>query len=205
MKNVIIALLCCLVPTSVMAQSVKFGVKAGGNINTTAHPRFTINAEKTHSFVPGFNVGGVITLSLAKKFEIETDLMYSLKSNKSHLPFPHPDTWYLKIDYTINRHYLCLPIAAKYYVFHNLYVECGPELSFMLGLNSSNYEQQERYHKRNIDFGILGGIGYKINEHLFVNARYIHGLINEYKEDFWTDVYDGEQNRCIQLAVGYLF
>lgn len=205
MKKIIIALLCCLVSTSVMAQSVKFGVKAGGNINTAAHPRFTINAEKTHSFVPGFNVGGVMTLSLAKKFEMEADLMYSLKSNRSHLTFPYHETmWNIKVDYTISRHYLCLPIAAKYHVFQNLYVKCGPELSFMLGLNSSNYELQERDNRRKIDFGILGGIGYKINEHLFVDACYTHGLINEYKEVL-PGHDDAEQNRCIQFSLGYMF
>ena len=51
---------------------------------------------------------------------------------------------------------------------------------------------------KRFDFSIFGGLGYKFDDNVFVETRYIHGLTETSK------VY-GSKNRNIQISLGYLF
>ena len=107
-------------------------------------------------------------------------------------------------NYTVTSHYLTLPIAAKVNVINGLYLECGPQFGFLLSKKDrlEGVEIDNSFNSNNtkkFDFGILGGLGDKFENGLFLDARYIRGFTGTSK------VFDGGKNRVIQLSLGYLF
>lgn len=206
-KNFVVTILCCLMTTGAMAQKMRIGVKAGVNMNTTVPPRPLFDGTKENTFHPGFTIGGSLFFPLSRSLQLEVDLLYSMKSNKSHmesLTAPPGSITPYSFDYVVKRHYICFPALIKYYPTADVYIECGPELGYRVGLNYSACETVESIYNNKIDFGILCGVGYDINEHLYVNARYTHGLVNTYSEKYPIEK-DSEKNRCINIFVGYRF
>ena len=91
--------------------------------------------------------------------------------------------------------YLSLPVLAKFYLTSNkLSLELGPQASFLV----SERNEVDANDTNSFDFGIAGGLSYKITKNLFVSGRYVAGL-TEAKKD--ADV----KNSLIQFSVGYLF
>lgn len=198
MKKIIIVLLCCLVSTSVMAQSVKFGVKAGGNLSNMSHRPKSPMPQENH-FIPGASFGGVINYNINEHWGIEADIMYSMQGCSEVVIYEqlHLGGYLAKEEKTFSTtrtHYIILPIAAKLNVFKGLFIEAGPQLGVLCNSPLIWFK-----HENRVDFGILGGLGYKINDHLFVNARYTHSFTETIKGT------PGGRNRNIQVTMGYMF
>ncbi|MEX0596718.1 MAG: outer membrane beta-barrel protein, partial [Candidatus Paceibacterota bacterium] len=69
-----------------------------------------------------------------------------------------------------------------------------PQFSFLV----SEKNEVDESDTNTFDFGIGGGLSYKITEGFFISGRYIAGL-TEVKKD--ADA----KNALIQFSVGYLF
>ena len=143
-------------------------------------------------------------MPITEKFHAEADVMYSMQGFKQDIYTTTLDEYDEVVLQTITSHYLNIPIVAKYYITNGLYVECGPQVGFLMG-RSNNAEvltpvdPYEYSNTKKVDFSIVGGLGLFFYENFYVNARYCHGFTGT------SQIYDGGKNRNIQISVGYMF
>ena len=206
MKRVLFILAVSLFTLWSSAQSLQFGVRGGSNISGESSHKYSTDLSLSTDYRAGFNAGGMINMQLSEKFDAEADILYSMQGFKQDI-YTTIEGYYDEITVqTVTSHYLNIPIVAKYYVTDGLYVECGPQVGFLLGrknnvnMNEWNTSDPYEYSKsKKVDFGIAAGLGYAINDNFFVNARYSFGFTGTSK------IYDGGKNRNIQVSLGYLF
>lgn len=180
--------------TFVGANAQTFGLKGGLNISyisnyyeEPANPKSKI----------GFNAGVFYNQSLNEKLKIQPELLYSSKG--------------MKYKYgTEEFSYLSLPVFIQYSIVPNLYIEAGPEISYLLS-SKDKFNGNEDYYgetidnmedMKKIDFGLGLGLGYNITNEFGVNARYVQGLLDVYKETTEGDI---AKNSVLQIGVYYKF
>ncbi len=178
MKKIIGLLIVMVSINTANAQMLKFGLKAGANFSNLEGD----NIEG--STYTSFHFGAVVELKLLENLSLQPEVLYSSQGTK--------------IDSNafddINYNYITIPVLAKFYLTKNkLSLEAGPQFSFLV-----NENVQDQFEGETFDFGIAGGLGYNITEHLFIQARYIAGLTEASRNAEVT-------NRVIQLSVGYKF
>ena len=197
------------------AQNVQFGVKVGANISWESdHEHIVTSAsdESGHEVSTyiesgfkkkkSFHIGGVMNWMLSKKFDVETDLIYSMQGYKDEYYEYSSEEGASKKEYSVTSHYLTVPVTLKFYPVSALYFECGPQVGYLLWKKNELYDEDTDYTydiSKKVDFGLVVGVGGQLSEHLFYNVRYIHGLTDTSK------AYNGGKNRNIQLSLSYMF
>jgi len=177
--------------TSVNAQEVKFGAKAGVNFATIGGDDTGDLSSRT-----GFHVGGVAEIGISEKFSVQPELVYSAQGATEDFEGVDVD-W--KFDY------LNVPVMAKYMVADGFSIEAGPQIGFLLSakVEGGGEEVDIKDEVSGIDFGFGFGAGYKMESGLNFSARYNLGLSNindfEGSDDF------SNQNNVFQISVGYFF
>lgn len=204
MKRVLFILIASLFALWSSAQSLQFGVRGGSNISGESSHKYSTGLSYSTDYRAGFNAGGVINMRISEKFEAEADILYSMQGFKQDIYTTIDDNYDEIVVQTVTSHYLNIPIVAKYFVTSGLYIECGPQVGFLLGRsnNAKDIEIDDPYDyskSKKVDFGIVAGLGYAINDNFFINARYNFGFTRTSK------IYDGGKNRNIQVSLGYLF
>ena len=186
---------------SVKAQNFHFGIKTGINLSKETKTEVERQVEDfDNEFRKGFHIGGIVTYSINKQWELEGNLMYSQQGYKEHL-FSIKNN---RTIYSIRSNYINHPIAIKYYPLEHLYIEMGPQIGFLIS-KKHKIQGEENITKyiplkpNHIDLSLFCGLGYKFSNNILLEARYIHGLNNTYKNVALS------QNRNIQLSIGYLF
>lgn len=205
MKKIIAILFVAMATIVASAQNIQFGVRGGLNISKESdHILNVVNygtMELDTRFRPGLNIGGIVNVSTGKKFELEAGVSYSMLGYKDKI-FETNATDYFYVNVT--SHYLTIPIAEKFYPFGNgFYIELGPQFGFLLS-KKANMKDAGTYtpfegNNKVFDFAVLGGLGYRFPNNIFVNARYVHSFTETCKS------YEGGKNRNIQISLGYLF
>ena len=200
MKKFFLMAIITMVSMNMNAQGLQFGVRGGLNLSTESKTEVTRNPK----FKTGLHIGGVVNYAFNDRFELEGDLLYSMQGFKDKVYFTDSEQIMANKDYLATSHYLNLPIAAKINIVKGIYIECGPQFGFLLskndkveGLDSPDNFTSENTKK--FDFGLLGGLGYKFENGVFIDARYIHGFTDTHK------LLNGGKNRNIQVSLGYLF
>ena len=196
--------------TSVNAQEVTFGAKAGLNLAS-------ITGDETGDLDgrTSFHVGAVAEIAISDVFSVQPELLYSsqgAKYEESYSEFGYSG----KYESTAKFDYINLPIMAKYYVAEGFSIEAGPQVGFLLsakeeydytetfeGVTESGSEEEDIDDASAIDFGVNLGLGYKMESGLNFTARYNLGLSNMYDGE-GSDDYKN-QNSVIQVSVGYFF
>ena len=186
---------------SVKAQNCHFGIKTGINLSKETKTEVERQVEDfDNEFRKGFHIGGIVTYSINKQWELEGNLMYSQQGYKEHL-FSIKNN---RTIYSIRSNYINLPIAIKYYPLEHLYIEMGPQIGFLISKKhkiqgEGNITKYIPLKPNHIDLSLFCGLGYKFSNNILLEARYIHGLNNTYKNVALS------QNRNIQISIGYLF
>ena len=210
-KLFLLSIIAVLGMTTVNAQEVKFGVKAGLNLASITGDE-TDNLDGRTSF----HLGAVAEISISDKFSVQPELLYSTQGAKyedseSGSGFSYNEESTIKLDY-IN-----LPIMAKYYVSEGFSIEVGPQIGFLMSAKedyeysetidgetfSDSGEEDIKDSVSGIDFGLNLGLGYKLESGLNFGARYNLGLSNI--NDFEGSDEFKIQNSVIQVSVGYFF
>ena len=203
-KRIILMAIVTMATISMNAQEIQFGVKGGLNLSTESKYK-NINGYNAESpgFRTGLHIGGVVNWAINDRFELETDLLYSMQGFKDRIEVEAEQRLHDK-NYSVTSHYLTLPIAAKANLVKGVYVECGPQFGYLLYKKDKleGHEIDDSFDSNNtkkFDFSIFGGLGYRFENGVFVDARYIHGFTGTSK------VFEGGKNRNIQISLGYLF
>ena len=199
MKKLLLTAAAVFALTTVNAQDITFGVKAGINFANTN----VSDSDENLEGITSFHFGGVVEFSVSETFSIQPELLYSaqgLQQKEEFEGFTFESK--LKLDY-IN-----IPIMAKYYVAEGFSIEAGPQVGFLLSANQEfefdgdSEEEDVKDDFKGIDFGAAIGLGYRLDSGLNFSARYILGLSN-IAEDTEGDF--SVQNNVFQVSVGYFF
>lgn len=174
-KLFLMAILLVAGSTSMNAQGIDFGVKAGANFSNLDGDG--IDGDNLTSF----HAGAVLEVNLFENFSLQPEVLYSSQGTKLE-------------DEDIKLDYISVPVLAKFYLISDkLSIEAGPQFSFLV-----NDDVPEVFETKSFDFAAIGGLGLNITNNLFVQARYVVGLTDTTKEAEVT-------NKVIQLSVGWKF
>lgn len=195
-KKLILALFV-LISTNLIAQSeIRFGAKAGVNL-TGFHTGKSANTDNVL-----FNIGGLAELNLSESFSLQAELLYNRKGGLFHVRNTGVAQFF-SIDTKLD--YIDLPIQAKFEFVKNLSLDIGPQIGFLINskgeiVNSQNDsgEEVEFTNTNTVDFALNGGLSFKFNDNLFLQARYSYGL---------TEIFENERykNSVVSLSLGYFF
>lgn len=178
------------------AQEFKFAAKAGLNLATFTGDALTVIDTRL-----SFHIGGLVEIPLSEKFSIQPELLYSEKGSNL-------DTFFSsRIKTRLN--YLDIPVMAKYHIVNGLSAEIGPVTSILVkadGTSKNGTKDISDFYKT-FDFGIGGGVTYRIPMGMFFSLRFTKGLMNindgEYSDS--NNSTSKVQNNVFQVSTGYFF
>lgn len=188
-KTILIATLFFSALTTIQAQSVKLGIKAGLNYANQTGTTITVNSKNYQTeAISSYHAGLVAELSLFKGLAIQPELLYSTQG-----------ATYKGVSGTIGDiknevGYLAIPIMIKIGLSKSISLELGPQASFLL----SEKDNVNLYKSNTFDFAVAGGLGLKVTKSIFLQARYGLGLTEISKEA-------QNKNSVVQVSAGLLF
>lgn len=178
-KLFVMAILLIAGSTSMNAQGLDFGVKAGANFSKLDGDG--IDGDNLTSF----HVGALLELNVFENFSVQPEIMYSSQGTKVK------GAGDFKLDY------ISVPVLAKFYLISDkLSLEAGPQFSFLV--NDSAPSVEEQLDTKSFDFAAVGGLAFDLTNNIFLQARYVAGLTDTSKDAKVT-------NQVIQLSVGLKF
>jgi hypothetical protein len=181
------------------AQQLRFGAKAGANYATFKARNITAPDRRF-----GFNGGLVARMTFTDDqfWNAQAELLYSAKGAQDKFGL---DAAGNRTTYNYRLHYLDLPILAKINA-DGLTFETGPQLSYLLGVDTNNTGQlfgsARRQDFTSLALGYVVGLGYELPTGLSLTLRYATDVTtssNPYAGGFIT------RNSMFQGQLGYLF
>jgi len=200
MKRFILLVTIFSIALSSSAQ-VRFGAVVGMNFSSESRLKLDgIAIENDYHFKPGFHAGLLANIHLSNELELEPAIEYSEMGYDCFIT-QIDDMILDDVKCKVSSHYLSVPITLKCFVFKGAFLECGPQIGYLLSKKEhiDNYEPVNCDNVELFDFGYFGGIGYRFSNCISLSARYYESLTNNYKK------YDGGRNRCFQLSLSYIF
>lgn len=206
--------------TTVQAQEITFGVKAGPQLSG-----FIGSGVESESIVAAF--GGVYAnFKLSDNVFLQPELLYSMQGAKSSLRVGSTGLDdYGILDERINLKYLNIPIMLQYTVAQHVRLEIGPQLGILLkseleedfepnqGVNSEQIEliYDLKESTKTIDFSLNIGSVYELDNNLNFTLRYSFGLTTigdlepgEFIKTLTSEL-PNSKNSVLSLGVGYTF
>lgn len=185
-KTILVTVLLLAISSNMQAQLVKFGIKAGLNYANQTGTDITINSTnyKTDA-ITSYHAGLVAEISLIKGFSIQPELLYSTQGA----------TYKNAVEEFRNElGYLSIPVLAKIHLNKTVSLDLGPQASFLL----SERKEFDIEDSESFDFAAVGGLGFDITKHFFLQARYVLGLTEASKEA-------ETKNSVVQISAGFKF
>jgi hypothetical protein len=185
-KIILVASLVVFSVAKTNAQSVKFGIKAGLNYANELGSDIKINSLNYETTaITSFHAGFVANIGLFKGVAFQPELLYSTQGA----------SYKNAVAEIINEiGYLSIPAIVKINLSKAISLELGPQASFLV----SDKKDFVAKDPSTFDFSAVGGLGYKITDGLFIQARYVLGL-TEISTDAKT------KNSVVQISAGILF
>ena len=188
-KTILIATLFFSALTTIQAQSVKLGIKAGLNYANQTGTAITVNSKNYQTeAISSYHAGLVAEINLFEGLALQPELLYSTQG-----------ATYKGISGTIGDitnkvGYLAIPVMIKIGLSKSISLELGPQASFLL----SGKDQFVVKDPSTFDFAVAGGLGLKVTKSIFLQARYGLGLTEISKEA-------QTKNSVVQVSAGLLF
>jgi len=224
MRKLLLTAVLLLSAVAMQAQELHFGAKLGGALTN-----FSISGGEEGSLEPqskfGFYIGAMAEYKFNDQFAVAPELIITsagatFEESETEESMGYISTASLTVDDKLM--YIYMPVLMKYYVNENLSFHFGPQIGFLMSAKydfeseskmvDSNgavvYESSDSGNDVDVkddvnstDLGIVFGVGYKLENGLFFDARYNLGLSNIAKDESSTDA----KNTAIQIGVGFFF
>ncbi len=166
----------------------RFGVKAGLNISSFS--------DSDSGSKAGFYGGVFANIPVSQDFSFQPEVLYSGMGAKAKD----------NSDLKANLDYISVPLMLQYNALPNLYLEAGPQFSFLIN-SKLKYKSNSADGKdlfKGFDFGLGLGAGYYFTQNIGVSARYVAGLTDILKNR--PDLSeDKSKNGVFQIGLGYKF
>lgn len=194
-KNFIV---CSFLCSSSFFYSQTLGAKGGLNISSLSNG---FDFKDTQSKA-GFYAGIFINIPIKSTLNFQPELLYNKLGAK--VEYEKGSSEYeKKLDY------ISLPLMIQYNILTDLYLEAGPQLSFLINakekytaLNGEKVNAKiDKDFLNTFDFGLGIGAGYYFTPKLAINARYTAGFTDLYKYNDGKSV----KNNAFQLGLTYKF
>ena len=172
MKKILFALclLLIVVVSGAYAQKIHYGLKGGLNFSNPS---------------TNFYGGGFATIKLHNKWFLQPEAMYYRSGSVGAVIYTTDGMF----QQNVKEDYISIPLMIQYHITPKLYVEAGPEISFLVSaneeFNGNKYSVTEKY--RRVGLGMSVGIGYKLPYGLGVHARYTGGVTSFGKEMYLSN------------------
>jgi hypothetical protein len=129
-----LSVLSLLFSTGVMAQEIRFGVRAGlnvanwaGDATQSANTLFALASDYTdRAFRTGFHAGVYTSIPLSSQFTLEPGVQYSQKGTVLKGDFTTNGASLLNATVTNKASYIDVPLLAKLYVTEGFHLFAGP-------------------------------------------------------------------------------
>lgn len=209
--------------TSISAQEVKFGTKAGLNFAKISgmfyDAEFSDDNLRFNKGITTFHMGMFAEIKFTEKFALQPELLYSMQGGKYEVFQRGIDVIMgMPLEYSIegklnwNLHYINVPIMAKYYARPNIAFEVGPYIGFNVKSElkteydssftfqgettreSANENEDFKKGTKSIDFGLGIGANYNLSNGLFAGIRYNISLSNIGNDFTEVDIDEDGQN-----------
>lgn len=164
---------------------VSFGLKAGLNVAS-------VNDDDTKAKA-GLYGGFFANIPLASSFSIQPEVLYNGAGTK----FENDS------DARLNLDYISIPVMFQYNALPNLYLEAGPQFSFMINAKAKNDLGSADVNDafKGFDFGIGLGAGYYFTQDFGITARYVAGVSDIVE----NNPGDAIRNNVFQVGLAYKF
>lgn len=177
-----------------ISQRLSFGLTAGGNYSnfTSTDNLFTTDG------MAGYHAGAFVDFKLLPNFYFHEEFLYSVQGAKIKTD---PNDLIGKDKVQIS--YLSVPCLFQYRTKLGFFIEAGTNSSVRL---TDNLDQNRYDHKfaKQLDMGVLGGIGYRSPLGIGIDIRYGQGLTKVANFEV-----DGTQpkftNSMAQASIFYIF
>ncbi len=170
----------------VSSNAQMFGVKGGANISGIS------NVDNVKSKF-GFYAGAFMNAPIAESFSIQPEVLYSTKGGKTTGD----------VEIVGSADYISVPVMFQYHVTPQIYLEAGPEFSFLLSANAKTggVSSDIKNVLTGFDLGIGLGAGYYFTENIGLTARYVAGVTDMVKDN----PNDAVRNSVFQVGLAYKF
>ncbi len=196
MKKIYLFTLMLLVASSLYAQNVQFGLRAGPNFTSLGGEDAKNDDLKIRI---GFHAGGYASFTLSESLGFDVGLQYASKGAKATNG---------SSSSVVRNGYLDLPLLLKIHTGNTFYLLAGAQPSVMISSavildNNGNKVtvngSEIRELWKDADLAGVIGIGVKVGAGINVQTTYEHGFINisEISEEIY--------NRGLKLSIGKTF
>ncbi len=172
--------------SNIASSPVRFGLKAGLNVSSLSNSDTNSKA--------GFYGGVFANIPVAQDFSVQPEVLYSGMGAKAKA----------NSDVKLNMDYIAVPVMLQYNALPNLYVEAGPQFSFLVSAkgkdNNGSVDVKDGF--KTFDFGLGLGAGYYFTPNIGVNVRYVAGLTDVVKNRIGGD---SSKNGVFQVGLAYKF
>lgn len=161
----------------------------------------------------GFHAGGYVNIPLSKSVSLEPGVSYSQKGYalRGDIEIEKLDFLGANANLTVQSHYIDLPVLLTVSPVKGLELFAGPQLSYLVknnmninagvfGISVVNRNMDITDQFNSIDAGVVGGIGYKLDNGFSIRASYDHGLSRLDKNQNFKSY-----NRVIKVGIGFEF
>jgi hypothetical protein len=174
------------------SERVEFGLEGGYNFSKIA-------TFESNQVLPKFNFGLYFNYHLKKSWYMYTGVL--LKANMGSNKLTSADLATLNTteyaqegNYSQRIKYLVVPLLAKYQFKNRIYLEAGPQAGLMLKSwvqfdsdmddTSAKIKNYNSGKIHNVDFGFVGGFGYKMKTKLgmSIGVKYYYGFLDVYRD-----------------------
>lgn len=183
MKKFILLLIAFCTIFSAYAQIHEAGIKGGVNFANLYG-----DVEDNHIKI-GPHLGAYINFEILEDLYFQPELWYSLQG----AAFKSEE---INMDYKDHLHYFNLPLLAKYYLSEDISVHGGAYVgAFLFGKRKGNQFGQEIDENieniKFLDYGLVLGAAYQLENKLSIGARYNFGLANIADHEVHFEDFDG--------------
>lgn len=194
-----------------MAVKPMFGIEAGVNLaNLEIKDDATANAGTNFNSKTSYHAGVFYDIPVTAAFHIKPALLYSNQGTKSSAMVSSNPT--LAGITEIDLHYISLPVMFKYKTPAGFAIEAGPQISYLSSANGdkntgSEVDLKDGEFVKDIDFAVVGGVGYTSRIGLGLHAKYSYGFTNVWNNEKSPVVASGmdARNRVVQIGLHYAF
>lgn len=185
--------------TSMSAQEyVMFGAKGGVNFSNMSSDGFDDNNSRT-----GFHLGLVGEIPVGARFSVQPEVLYATQGTEAESTIQGQ-----RVSGEYKLDYIQVPVIAKFYLIEGLALEVGPSFNFLVnekveGEAFGMSTETETDFGSGFEFGGAAGLSYKLNNGLFVSARYTQGFTDAFDSDNWDD--EAVKNNGVQAGIGFMF
>lgn len=173
MQKILLVAVCVGLSCFSRAQ-IKFGIKGGANLSNVGGK----DAAGSSSLI-GFHGGVQANIALAEGFSVQPELLYSAQGSKVEVEADGDGGEILTTKAKIHLNYLTLPVLAQYRHASGVFVQTGPQLSYLLSakLKTAGGSMDMKDDFKKTDLSWVLGVGYAIADgKMGFNVRYNFGL-----------------------------